>query len=133
MSQEFLSKLPPDILRLVDEATLVREPELKWYLVFAPGEELPECFEHETLAGLVIQLRELLQEDCHYYVFYGQRGFLSREQPRYLIPPTGSPVPLFELPASITAQESGYTGIEQQDLAEVVESTAGDAEMPEAW
>ncbi len=130
-----LQSLPPeaqaDLRKLSDRSK--RNPQ--WHLVEVPLGEYPTVRSYADVSGLQARLQEQEGSDVMSFVFYGERGFLSLEQPRYLLLPDGRVLPLFTLPSVVSPSELGFQGTHDLPIAppaETVEEDAVEAEEEEA-
>lgn len=83
---------------------------------------------------LCLRLRELYGNDCHVFVFAGQRLQITQPPFRYLLAAGEEPYPLFTLPdpAALAVDEEGFLGTVPVEMAnpEAEDEDSSPAESP---
>lgn len=105
------------------QAFLARQ---KLYLVVVPESGAPTCHEMEHGRALVERLTSLQGQMVNVFVFKGERWQLSRPPYRHLLPPEGTPIPLYMPPGNeIEVDPDGDMGAKPEANALPGESGAG--------
>lgn len=70
----------------------------RFHLVTVPESDGPTCEEFDGIDALTVRLVDLVGRKVFAYVFRGERWQITRPPYRHLVPPGGTPVPLYMPP-----------------------------------
>lgn len=77
-------------------------------VVFEDGDfRIKQC---DTIEEFTREVKKLLGGDVHVFPFIGYRLPLSKPPLQYMVQPAGEPIPLFDVPSTLTLIEDGYLG-----------------------
>jgi len=135
--EEMLSSLCLDDLPDEEQEA---EPDPKLYLVVAPTVGFARVEQMATLEDLRAELIALEGKDVHVFVFAGERYNVTKGPYRHLIPASGEPITLFDLPEAdaLEVDDKGYLGPPPSalkippPLPEELEEDVPD-EIPDGW
>lgn len=114
-----------DQLSQVDQSAAFMARQKLW-LVVVPESGPPTCTQVESGRALVGRLTELQGQPVNAFVFKGERWLISKPPYRHLLPPDGTPIPLYMPPGEqIEPDPDGDMGIKPEANALPGETTAG--------
>jgi len=79
-------------------------------ILSSQGTYFTESF--ETQEELVARLKTLVNQDVSVFAFRGERLKISKPPFRHLLIPGAAPVALFDVPAELEEDETGYLGVD---------------------
>lgn len=97
-------------------------------IVFEDGDFRTQQF--NTLDEFTAAIKKLLGTDAHVFPFIGYRMPISKPPLQYLVRPAGDPIPLFDLPSTLTLIDDGYLGREIEIAHLPVNNSPGGAGGP---
>lgn len=115
---DVLGSLEPNERAHLEQMSLSQETSLapQWHLLEVPDGEFPTVHSFTTLEDLVARLKDVVEEGgSRVFPFRGERLQVSVGPFRHLMLSDSEPIPLFEMPEAILADESGYLGDPDDD------------------
>lgn len=105
----------------------------RWLAVVVPDDGEPSVVATESFAALADFIRDMVGTDVAVYPFYGVRVGITKGEPRWLVHPNGSRLPLFRTDSSQELDETGFLGRSpsfQQD-PNAIDMVGFDSEEPD--
>lgn len=100
------------------EAPAEETPKISFHaaILHADGRYAVESF--AALEELAARLKALINQDVSVFAFRGERLHVSKGPLRYLLVPGGEPLALYDAPAELEPDDTGYLGVDPIHLGD---------------
>lgn len=104
----------PGLLRDINDLAQYRAAEARYrfHLVLIPEGGHATCREYTSVDQLAAAVRPVIGQQGQVFVFFGDRWHLTRGPLKFLVPPAGDRLPLFQDAAELDVDPTGSTSLD---------------------